>query len=292
MPSTHPPPLPLHGFAVVSLCSNVPGPVAAARLRTLGARVVKVEPPGGDPLEAYCAPWYRELTEGQEVVHLDLKTPEGKDRLDDLLAGADLLLTSSRRSALDRLGLDRDGLHARHPRLCQVGLYGYPGAGRDRAGHDLTYQASRGLVGRAGLPRTLVADLAAAERAVSAALALLLARERGERAGYVEVTLAEAAGDFAAPLRHGLTAPGGLLGGGLPAYGVYPAREGRVAVAALEPHFAARLRDALGVDALTEEALEAALGARTAPEWEAWAETLDLPLVAVHGPGTDPAGAA
>jgi len=291
MPPNPPPPRPLHGIAAVSLAANVPGPVAAARLRTLGARVVKVEPPGGDPLEAYCAPWYRELAEGQEILRLDLRTTEGRERLDGLLAGADLLVTSSRRAALDRLGLGWDGLHARHPRLCQVAIYGYPGAGRDRPGHDLTYQASRGLVGGAGLPRTLVADLAAAERAVAAALALLLARERNQGGGYAEVTLEEAAGDFAAPLRHGLTAPGGLLGGGLPAYGIYPAREGRVAVAALEPHFAARLREALGVDELTEEALETALRTRAAPEWEAWAEALDLPLAAVRGPGEPPSPA-
>lgn len=281
-----PPLLPLHGLTVVSLAANVPGPVACARLRAMGARVVKVEPPAGDPLEAYSAPWYRELAEGQEVLRLDLKDAAGHGALDGLLAGADLLVTSSRLSALERLGLGWTALHARHPRLCQVAVFGYPGAERDRAGHDLTYQAVHGLADPAGLPRTLLADLASAERVVGAALGLLLARERGAGAGYAEVTLAEVAEDFAAPLRHGLTTPGGLLGGGLPAYGVYAAREGHVAVAALEPHFAARLRDTLGVAELTREALEAALGARTAAEWEAWADDRDLPLAALREPGS------
>jgi crotonobetainyl-CoA:carnitine CoA-transferase CaiB-like acyl-CoA transferase len=279
------PTLPLHGLTVVSLAANVPGPVACARLRALGARVVKVEPPAGDPLEAYSAPWYRELAAGQEIVPLDLKDPAGRGALDELLAGADLLVTSSRLSALERLGLGREALRARHPRLCQVAIFGHPGAERDRAGHDLTYQAAQGLAASDGLPRTLLADLASAERATSAALGLLLVRERGAEAGYAEVTLAEVAADFAAPLRHGLTAPGGLLGGGLPAYGVYAAREGHVAVAALEPHFAARLREELGVAELTREALEAALGARTAAEWEAWADERDLPLAALRQPG-------
>ncbi len=71
----------------------------------------------------------------------------------------------------------------------------------------------------------------------------------------------------------------------LPTYGVYAAREGHVAVAALEPHFAARLREELGVAELTREALEAALGARTAAEWEAWADQRDLPLAALREPG-------
>jgi len=277
--------LPLRGFGVVSLAANVPGPVACARLRALGARVVKVEPPAGDPLEAYSAAWYRELAAGQEVVRLDLKDPEGRGALDGLLAAADLLVTSSRLSGLERLGLGWAALHARFPRLCQVAVFGHPGAERDRAGHDLTYQAAQGLAGPGGPPRTLLADLASAERAAGAALALLLARERGAEAGYAEVTLAEVAADLAAPLRHGLTAPGGLLGGGLPAYGVYAAREEHVALAALEPHFAARLREALGVPELTREALEAALAARTAAEWEAWADARDLPLAALRQPG-------
>jgi crotonobetainyl-CoA:carnitine CoA-transferase CaiB-like acyl-CoA transferase len=284
-PDTSSSALPLRGVAVVSLAANVPGPVACARLRALGARVVKVEPPAGDPLEAYSASWYRELAEGHEVLRLDLKDPAGRGMLDELLAGADLLVTSSRLSALERLGLGWAALHARHPRLCQVAIFGHPGAERDRAGHDLTYQAAQGLAAAGGLPRTLLADLASAERAAGAALGLLLARERGAEAGYAEVALAEVAADFAAPLRHGLTEPGGLLGGGLAAYGVYAAREGHVAVAALEPHFAARLREELGVAELTRGALEAALGARTAAEWEAWADERDLPLAALRQPG-------
>ncbi|HEV2146366.1 MAG TPA: CoA transferase [Longimicrobiaceae bacterium] len=277
---------PLHGLTVVSLAANVPGPVAAARLRGLGARVVKVEPPAGDPLERYAPDWYRELADGQEVVRLDLKEPAGRGRLEEMLADADLLLTSFRLSALGRLGLAWEALHARHPRLSQVAIFGYPGAERDRAGHDLTYQATEGLLDPGCFPRTLLADLASAERAASAALALLLARERGGAAGYAEVALSDAAAELAAPLRHGLTAPGGLLAGGFPAYGVYPSREGVVAVAALEPHFASRLREELGLEELTRPALAAAFGARTAEEWEAWADARGLPVAAVRPPGS------
>lgn len=273
---------PLAGLTVVSLAVNVPGPVAAARLHALGARVVKVEPPAGDPLAAFAPGWYRELAAGQEVVRLDLKTPGVLARLHELLGSADLLVTSTRAAALERLGLAWPALRARHPRLCHIAVFGFPGAERDRAGHDLTYQASQGLVDPPHLPRTLLADLASAERAVSAGLALLLGRERGAGAGYAEVTLAEAAAELAAPLRHGLTSPGGILGGGLPAYGVYRAREGWVAVAALEPHFAQRLRDALGVPELSAEALTGALLVRTAEEWEGWARERDLPLEAVR----------
>ena len=135
------------------------------------------------------------------------------------------------------------------------------------------------------LPRTLVADLGGAELATTAALALLLARERGGEAGYAEVALADAASAFAAPLRHGATAPGGSLGGGSPSYGLYPTEEGWLAVAALEPHFRGRLAEELGLDELTHEALADAFRARSAQDWEAWARERDLPLGAVRQRG-------
>lgn len=281
---------PLRGFRVVSLAINVPGPVAAARLRQLGAEVVKVEPPVGDPLAIYAPAWYRALAAGQRVLRLDLKTAEGRERLDELLAGADLLLTAQRPAALARLGLDRATLRQRFPRLVHVAITGYPPPRQDEPGHDLTYLAAAGLVTPPHLPRTLLADLAGAERAVSAALALLLARERGQGAAYAEIALAEAAASLAEPLRHGLTAPGGILGGALPFYRFYLARDGWVAVAALEPHFAERMKRALSVSRGDAAELEAVFRQRPAAHWEAWARQHDLPLVAVREP--EPAQAA
>ncbi|MBA3331318.1 MAG: CoA transferase [Actinobacteria bacterium] len=274
---------PLAGVTAVTLAVNTPGPVAAARMRELGAEVTKVEPPAGDPLELVSRSWYQELRAGQTIVRLDLKTKGGRAELGGLLEGADVLLTSHRPAALERLGLAWVGLHARHPRLVQVAIVGHGAPDQHVAGHDLTYLAARGLLAPPELPRTLIADLGGAERAVSAVLGLLLARERGEEAGYFEVALAEAADSFAAPLRHGLTAPGGVLGGGLPVYGLYRAREGWIALGALEPHFQEGLRNGLELAELTREGLEQAFAARVAEEWEAWARTRDLPLEAVRG---------
>jgi alpha-methylacyl-CoA racemase len=273
---------PLAGARVVSLAGNVPGPVAAARLRRLGAEVVKVEPPDGDPLAPIAPSWYHALAEGQEVVALDLKRPEGRARLDRMLEGADLLLTAMRPGALDRLRLGREVLGAAFPRLAQVAILGYPAPDRERAGHDLTYQAHTGLLAPPALPRTLLADLAAAERVVSTALALLLERARTGRGEYAEVTLAEAVEELAAPLRHGLTAPGGPLGGGLAAYDLYRCADGWVALAALEPHFRRRFEEALGVGTEAREELERAFLARTSAEWERWAAERDLPLAALR----------
>lgn len=132
------------------------------------------------------------------------------------------------------------------------------------------------------LPRVLVADLAGAERAVSAALSLLLARERGQGAGYEQVALSEAAWSFAGPLRQGLAAPGGIVGGGYPGYGLYRTRDGYVALAALEPHFWERLLQELGVKGDERRDLERIFVSKTAKQWEEWAAQCDLPLAAVR----------
>ena len=268
----------LDGMRAVSLAVNVPGPTSAAGLVALGASVTKVEPPGGDPLAAAHPAWYDELSAGQQVITLDLKLATDQAILDELLEPADLLLTSSRPRSLARLGLAWPGLHARFPRLCQVAIVGYPAPDQDRAGHDLTYAAAHGLIVPPGLPRTLVADLGGAQLATAAAVALLLARERGGDARYAEVALADAAAAFAAPIRHGATVAGGPLGGGLPQYGLYAASEGWIAVAALEPQFRERLAAELGLDELTHDALATAFRTRSAEDWEAWGREHDLPL--------------
>jgi crotonobetainyl-CoA:carnitine CoA-transferase CaiB-like acyl-CoA transferase len=271
---------PLRGIHVISLALNVPGPAAAARLCRLGAVVTKVEPPAGDPLASVCPSWYEELCAGQDVVRLDLKDAAGRASLDGLLEGADLLLTSSRPAALARLGLSWPHLHVRFPRLVQVAIVGHAAPRQDVPGHDLTYLASAGLLVPPQVPRTLLADLAGAEQAVSTALALLYARERGHGAGYGEVALADVAAAFAAPLRHGLTAADEFLGGGFAGYGLYRAREGWIAVAALEPHFWRRLTGEL--EASDDEGLARVFVTQTAQYWEAWGAAQDVPLAAVQ----------
>jgi alpha-methylacyl-CoA racemase len=271
----------LEGVRLVTLAQNVPGPAAASRLQSFGASVVKVEPPNGDSLASSNPAWYEALAAEQEILRLDLKSDAGRDRLDEHLAEADVLLTSNRLAALARLGLGPEELSARYPRLCYVAITGYPAPHEDAPGHDLTYLADLGLLSPPEMPRTLLADLAGAERAVSATLALLLDRERGMGAGYAEVALSEAAAFFADPLRYGITKPGAHLGGGFPGYGLYEARDGWVAVAALEAHFWERLLLELGLEEATREDLEEAFLQRTAEEWEQWATERDLPLKAV-----------
>lgn len=267
---------PLDGVRVVSLAGNLPGPLAAARLLAMGASVTKVEGPAGDLLEHAAPGWYAELTRGQEVLRLDLKDRAGRGALSTLLADADVLLTAMRPSALGRLRLQHEiDEHA----LVLVEIVGHDGEDADRAGHDLTYQAAHGTLRPPELPTVMVADVLGGERAVSAALAGLRLRDR--RGGPVRqrVVLDDAARAAADGVRHGLTTPGGLLGGGLASYDIYPTADGHVAVAALEPHFARRLAEAVGT---TREELATRFAAEPDAHWEDLARRLDLPLVAVR----------
>ncbi len=277
----------LAGIRIVSTATNIPGPVAAGMLRDMGAAVIKVEPPSGDPLSFGAPAWYAELSTGMEVLRLDLKSTEDRGRLDGLLAAADLLITATRPGSLHRLGLAWPDLHRAHPQVCQVAIVGYASPRQDVAGHDLTYQAAAGLLAPPAMPRTLIADLAGAQQVVIAALGLLLARERGGNAGVEEVALSACARLFGEPVRHELTGPAGPLGGSHAAYNIYPAREGWVAVAALEPHFRAALARELCVDVDDRAALAQALAERPAAEWERWADVRGLPLAALReGPGS------
>jgi crotonobetainyl-CoA:carnitine CoA-transferase CaiB-like acyl-CoA transferase len=274
---------PLAGIRVVTLAPNVPGPVAAARLRDLGAEVRKVEPPSGDPLNATTPAWYADLHRGMTVDTIDLKTPEGRARLDERLREADVLLTSSRPSALVRLGLGWPDLHERFPSLVHVAIVGELPPNEEHAGHDLTYVAQLGLLDPPAMPRTLTADLAGAERAVSATIAALFARTRDGaghgRGSRTLVSLREAAETFALPLAHGMTAPGGTLSGAFPGYRTYPVVGGWIAIAALEPHFWKRMRDLLGGGEANAD-FAAAFAQHDGAYWTAWATEHDMPLIA------------
>jgi crotonobetainyl-CoA:carnitine CoA-transferase CaiB-like acyl-CoA transferase len=275
----------LQGIRIVSLALNAPGPAAAARLRQMGAEITKVEPPGGDATRNFAPAWYESLCQGQTVLRLNLKDAEGRKQLDGLLEKADLLLASFRPSALRRLGLDWESLHARHPRLCFVGIVGYLPPLEERSGHDLTYQVDFGLLRPPQMPPTLFVDMAGAERAVSMALALLNRAARQGEAGCAWVSLHECARDLAAPAAAGLTSPGGLLGGGYPLYGFYQASDGWIAIAALEPHFAQKLLAELKLEKADRAELEKIFLGRSAAEWESWAAERDLPLMAVRRRG-------
>ncbi len=238
---------PLKGLRILSLALNLPGPAALWRLRQMGATCIKLEPPGGDPMAHYCHPAYDIMHAGVRVITADLKAPSGQKRLQGLLAKTDILLTSFRPSALRRLGLSWPDLRAVYPDLSLVQIVGATGPEAEIAGHDLTYMAENGLVNDLSLPATLFADMAGALMASEACLAVILARHRKATGSMMTVALRDAARFLGNPRAWGLTLPTGPVGGAHAGYGVYACKDGRVAVAALEPHFAMALLTSTGL---------------------------------------------
>jgi crotonobetainyl-CoA:carnitine CoA-transferase CaiB-like acyl-CoA transferase len=251
----------------------------------MGATCLKLEPPGGDPMALYNKPAYAALHEGIAIETADLKTDAGQQQLHAELAKTDVLLTSFRPSALRKLGLDWPALQARHPSLSQVAIVGAPGERAEEPGHDLTYLAESGLVTGTELPPTLYADMGGALLASEAVLKAMLLQSRKAGGVYLEVALNASADWLALPRTWGLTQPSGTVGGAHAGYRVYPCADGRVAVAALEPHFASRLCEAAQIDSrdmlapATHEALAAWLATRTRAELEAMSRERDVPLL-------------
>lgn len=267
---------PLAGVTVINLAINLPGPFAAARLSALGARVIKVEPPAGDPVAQVAPQYYEELSEGHEVLTINLKDEAGRRHLDELAADADILITAMRPRAAAALGVPE--LIERYG-LVHVEIVGFAGERADVPGHDLTYQAAHGTLIAGSAPTVPVADILGGESAATAALAGLRQRESGDagaRTGVVQrVVLDDAAAWAAGPARHGLTAPGGPLGGGSPFYRTYDTADGAIAVGCVEPAFAAALAQQVGSDHKT---LEAAFAQKSTSEWMDLAQAHDLPF--------------
>jgi crotonobetainyl-CoA:carnitine CoA-transferase CaiB-like acyl-CoA transferase len=281
------PPQPLKGIRVLSLAVNLPGPAALMRCRQMGASCIKLEPPSGDPMGHYNKAAYAQLHEGVKVSSADLKTEAGQKALHRALARADVLLTSFRPSALEKLKLDWKALHKQYPGLSQVAIVGAPGVRAEEPGHDLTYLADNGLVNGLELPPTLYADMGGSLMASEAVLQATLAQRAKGKGVFIEVALSSAAGYLALPRTWGLTLPTGSVGGAHAGYRVYPCKDGRVAVAALEPHFAAALCAAAGVASAdmramfapaTHRAIAAFLLTRTRKQLDKLAVEKDIPL--------------
>lgn len=285
----------LEGVRILSLALNLPGPAALMRCRQMGAMCTKLEPPSGDPMNHYNKAAYAQLHEGVKVVSVDLKAAAGQDALHRELAKTDVLLTSFRPSAIEKLGLGWKKLHAAYPSLCHVAIVGAPGERAEEPGHDLTYLADNGLVPGLELPATLYADMSGSLMASEAVLkAALIPSERYAGTGdthpqgvFIEVALADAAAYLALPRQWGLTQPSGSVGGAHAGYRVYACKDGRVAVAALEPHFASALCAAAGVPASdiramfapeTHLAIAAFMQTQTREQLDRLALEKDIPL--------------
>lgn len=261
------------------------------RLHAMGAECLKVDSPAGDPMRHYNPAAYAQMHTGMSLVTVDLKTPEGQADLHTELAQAQVLLTSFRPSALRKLALDWGSLHTRYPQLSMVCIVGSPGARAEEPGHDLTYLAENGLVTGTELPATLYADMAGSLAASEAVLQAVLLQKTQGIPTYQEIALSDAAAYLALPRTWGLTLPTGAVGGAHAGYRVYPCKDGRVTVAALEPHFAAALCKVAGIaqsgmaamlSPVTQQVLTAFFSTRSCVELDGMATAHDIPLFCIE----------
>lgn len=256
-------PPPLEGLRVVDLSRYLPGPFASLQLGRWGAEVASIQrPPGGDPMRFVppIAPNGRSyasatLEQDKRVLLLDIGDPDELQVARKLCLDADVIIEGFRPGVLARYGLDAASLRAVRPQaiICSISGFGQESNARDRAGHDLTYQAATGLLdrgdGRPHLPTTQTADIAGGLHAVAAICAALVRRERTGEGATIDVSLA---GSGASLRTHNFAADQsghthGPLDGQLACYDIYETADGRhVAVAALEPHLWAILVEALG----------------------------------------------
>ncbi|MDO4681166.1 MAG: CoA transferase [Lautropia sp.] len=241
------PSAPLAGVRILSLALNLAGPAGLMRLARMGARCTKLEAPApagldtSDPMAHYNPQAYADMHADIRCLTVDLKSSEGQARLHELLPDTDVLLSAFRPAALKKLGLDRESLQARYPRLCIVQV---AGAGRERAdqgGHDLLYQAEAGLLSGLQMPTSLLAAMGCSILIPEAVLQVLMSRQQDGLGHFAEVSLLEAAQWLALPCHWQMAMPDSDLGGAHAAYRVYACADGRVAIAALEPHFVDRL---------------------------------------------------
>ena len=277
---------PLENLLVVDLSRYLPGPFASRELQRLGARVVRLEAPGGDPLRELAPAWHEALNEGKESVEIDLKRDARRGRA--LCTEADVVLESFRPGVVERLGVGPDDLP---DTVVYCSFTGF-GADDPRAGHDLNYLGWAGLLEDTApaLPPIQIADLAAGgQAAVSEILAALLERTRTGKGRRITISLTHGSHRLAA---HRL---GGepilrLLTGGLACYRIYRTADDRyLTVAALEPKFFRRLCELVGRPELFErqwgpdqEALAEQLAETfTAKPLAAWLELFDGEDVAV-----------
>lgn len=248
----------LAGLRVIDLTRNLPGPFSTRMLADLGAEIIKVEPPEGDPGRALVT-LFDALNHGKEARRIDFKQETDRARLRDWLATADVMVDSFRPGVLAGLGLDAATLQARNPRLVMVSItgYGQTGPWAQKAGHDLNFMALSGVLDQVRAPDGTLAlsnvqwgDLAGGSAmATIAILAGVYGAQRTGQGRHIDISMTHglhahlvmprSTSALLAPiLGHRPQAGEDLLNGGLPCYNLYRTADDRhLAVGALEHKF-------------------------------------------------------
>lgn len=238
--------LPLAGVRVVDFSMFVPGPFASAILADLGAEVIKVEAPRGDPGRAYVPVQFDTENRNKRSIAVDLKKKESSPVVERLVKQADVVVEGFRPGVAKRLGIDFEKAKTINPKIvyCSISGYGQTGPWRERPGHDVNYVAAAGGLAfpgqwlkapaRSSLP---LADMAGGSFAAVAILSSLFEKEKTGKGAYLDLSLFEAA-FFMAAMRHGLDPQADPRAHIFPVNDVFETADGkRLTLGILEEHF-------------------------------------------------------
>jgi crotonobetainyl-CoA:carnitine CoA-transferase CaiB-like acyl-CoA transferase len=249
----------LSGLRVLDLSIWRPGPYATSLLVALGADVLKVEPPGGDPMRQY-AGLFESINAGKRSIELDLKDGEDRERALALAMEADVLVEGFRPGVMARLGLDAETVRGANPALvyCSISGYGQDDPRAQLPGHDVNYQAWAGALtpegGTARVSPLPIADLAGGMAAAFGVCAAVAGRQATGEGTYLDVSMTDVLATWTGRVGNedGDGAGGSSRGGPVPGYGIFDTADGgQVALGVIsEQHFWSNLCAELGLEDL------------------------------------------
>ncbi len=238
--------LPLEGITVIAVEQAVAAPFCSSRLADAGATVIKIERPEGDFARGYDkaakgqSSYFVWLNRGKQSVAIDLSTKGGREQLEALISGADVLLQNLKPGSMDKLGFSRERLRKDYPALicCTISGYGDEGPYKDRKAYDLLIQAESGLASITGGPEGAsrvgisVVDISTGATAHAAILEALFARTRTGKGADIRISMFDVMADWLAvplinseagnpPQRIGLAHPS------IAPYGVFQSKDGK-----------------------------------------------------------------
>src|SRR5215469_12894609 len=238
--------LPLEGITVITVEQAVAAPFCSSRLADAGATVIKLERPEGDFARAYDAAargqssYFVWLNRGKQSVIADLSTKQGRQTLEELIAGADVLLQNLKPGSMDKLGFSLERLRKDYPALicCTITGYGDEGPYAHRKAYDLLIQAESGLASITGGPEgpsrvgVPIVDVATGATAHAAILEALIQRSRSGKGADIRISMFDVMADWLTvpllnfeagqpPQRMGLAHPS------ISPYGVFRSKDGK-----------------------------------------------------------------
>jgi alpha-methylacyl-CoA racemase len=249
----------LEGIRIIDFTNYLPGPYATLRLAEMGAEIIKIEPPTGDPArntgvsqDGEIGPVFLAQNRGKKSISLDLKTEQGRNTAIQLIANADAVIESFRPKVMEKFGLGYDEVKKVNPRVVYVSITGYgmeePMA--ELGSHDLNYMALSGVLaqlkdreGRPIHPTNTFADFIGGMAASERILAGLVSRLKTGEGSYHCLSLTDTMASFMTnhvmiEQKTGYSQGVAVLNGTIVSYGLYETKDGRyVSMGALEPKF-------------------------------------------------------